>query len=92
MSHIKKVEKHLSPLQAKMLAAMPVGREITSTDLIYLVYGDDNLPFDARGSILSTMSMLIRKLDHVNMGWKITKGPRIGPRPMTFKLTVEKGK
>jgi hypothetical protein len=91
MSHIKKIEKHLSPLQAKMLAAMPVGREVSSSDLIYLVYGV-NPPYNVRGTLLSTMSVLTSKLDHLDIGWKIAKGPRKGPRPMTYKLTVEKGR
>ena len=89
MKNRRKIEENLSPLQARMLAAMPTGREVTSTDLIDLIYGVDP-PYNARGSFLSTMAVLIRKLDHMGDGWRIVKGPRIGPRPITFKL--ERGK
>jgi len=90
MKKLKEQPLNLSPLQDKILLAMPFGVEILSTDLVDIVYAGNDRPFDARGQLFSGMNVLIKKLDHANYKWRITKGPRMGPRPFTFKLEKRK--
>jgi len=74
----------LSPLQTRIFDAMPPDKEISSSDLIEAVYGEDK-PFNSRGLLLSGIAVLSNKLEQSGE-WRITKGPRIGPRPIIFKL------
>jgi len=75
----------LSTNQAALLAVIPEGREVTSTELIKLRYGRKK-PFNARSIINVEMRILMRKLEHMEDGRRIIKGPRRGPHPTTFLL------
>lgn len=82
---MKKIK--LSTDQAALLAIMPEGRDVTSTELIKLRYGRKG-KFNARSIINTEMRIIMRKLEIMKDGRRITKGPRRGPHPTTFRLEV----
>jgi len=79
----------LSDNEEKLLAVLREGELATSTELIERRYGR-RPPFNARQLFNTEMRNLSRKLDYINCGLRIIKGPRRGPHPTTFKLVAKR--
>jgi hypothetical protein len=77
---------HYSPREKALLAAMRgAGRRLTSTELIDKVFGEE-APFNARQSLMNTMTSLSRKIEGRKERFALKKTARRGPRPVSFWL------
>jgi len=75
-----------SPLEEQMLKLMLAGKSMTTTQLVDMHYSNSEKPYHARAIVRTTMSNLIRKVEHNKENFRIVKGPRQGPRDSTFKI------
>lgn len=70
---------HYSRMETAMLKMLNGGRRISSEELTDRVYKDEVRPFNARNSVTSIMSSLIRKAEHNREPFKIVKSTQGGP-------------
>ncbi len=84
---MKKSETFYSPREKELLALIRStgNRRLTTSELMDKVFGD-NPPFNARQSLLSTLTNLDRKIERRREKFKLKKSPRRGPKPVSFWL------
>jgi len=75
-----------SPTEKSLLALLPTGgKAISSEELVDRHYEGDDKPFNARQSIVTAMTNLIKKVEHNREPFRIVKAKRSGPYPMEYK-------
>jgi len=83
-SSVNKIE--YSPTEKSLLDLLPPGgKAISSEELVDRHYSGDEKPFNARQSIVTTMTSLIKKVEHNREPYRIIKAKRSGPYPMEYK-------
>jgi hypothetical protein len=76
--------KPYSPLESRLLAAIPDdGTMISTIDLVSAAY-DHEAPLAARQSVLDAAGKLIRKIDFNEEPYEIMRSKPCGPMPIYF--------
>jgi len=83
-------KKAYSPLEQKILDAIPSdGTKISTIDLVPLVY-DGRAPLTARQSVLDCANKLIVKVDYNQELYEIFRSQPRGPMPIYFWIEARK--
>lgn len=82
--------KKYSPLESRLLAAIPDdGSMISTLDLVAAAY-DEEPPFAARQSVLDAAGKLIRKVDINEELFEIVRSKSCGSQPIYFWKRIRK--
>ena len=73
-----------SNMETRLLELLAKGGPVTSEELVERYY-DGNQPFAARHSVTSVMRTLIRKIEHNEENFIITKSAPSGPYPAQYQ-------
>lgn len=75
-----------SPMESSILSALNAkkGRKVTTNELVEVLYEGRQPPISARQSVLSTIKVLIQKVEHNQEPFKIGRTKGMGPSPHVF--------